>query len=77
MAKKKEETKKAEIGTKTPKSKDKSKDKSVISIRKYLQLHGSDIHKYSRAYLEVQFHGILKEKEAWKEEINKVMEGDK
>lgn len=77
MAKKKEETKKTEIGTKTPKSVDKSKDKSVISIGKYLQLHGSDIHKYSRAYLKVQFRGIMKTTETWKEEINKVMEGDK
>ena len=58
------------------KSMDKSKDKSVnISIKKYFQLYGSDIHKYTRAYLEIQFRDILKEKEAWKEKINKVMEG--
>jgi hypothetical protein len=48
-----------------------------ITIAKYLQLHGSEIHKYTKAYLEVQFRGIIKTTEAWKEEINKVMEGDK
>jgi hypothetical protein len=48
-----------------------------ISIQKYLQLYASEIHLYTRAYLGEQFRGIMKEKEAWKEEINKVMEGEK
>lgn len=57
---------------------DKSENKSPgISIKKYFQLHGSDIHRYTRAYLEVQFRVIIKTTEEWKEEINKVMEGDK
>lgn len=53
-----------------------SEPKSVgLSIKKYLQLYGSEIHKYTRAYFEQQFRGILKSKEAWDEEINKIMEG--
>ena len=44
----------------------KSVDKSVISIRKYLQLHGSSIHKYTQAYIEVEYRGIMKAEEDWK-----------
>ena len=48
-----------------------------ISIKKYFQLHNSGVHQYSRAYLEVQFRGIMKTKESWDKEIKKIMEGDK
>jgi len=51
--------------------------KKKISIQKYFQLYASEIHSYTRAYLGEQFRGIMKEKEAWKEEINKIMEGEK
>ena len=55
-----------------------SKSKGMkISIQKYLQLYASEIHSYTQAYLGEQFRGIMKEKEAWKEEINKLMEGEK
>jgi len=49
----------------------------MISINKYLQLYGSSIHKYTRAGLKEHFRGIIKSKEEWNKEINKIMEGDK
>lgn len=55
-----------------------SKPKGMkISIQKYLQLYASEIHLYTRAYLGEQFRGIMLNREAWEEEINKVMEGEK
>lgn len=48
-----------------------------ISIQKYFQLHGSEIHMYTRAYLGEQFRGIMKSKDEWTKEIKKIMEGDK
>ncbi len=60
-----------------PVGKAESVKEKKISIAKYFQLYGSGIHIYARAYLEVQFRDILKEKELWKQEINKIMEGDK
>ena len=55
-----------------------SESKSVrISISKYLQLHGSSIHLYTRAGLGERFRGIMKSKDEWDMEINKNTEGDK
>ncbi len=66
------------VETERPKTGNLSEPKSDgISIQKYLQLYGSEIHAYSRAYLREQFRGIIKSKEAWKVEINKIMEGKK
>lgn len=48
-----------------------------ISIAKYLQIYGSEIHPYSRAYAEARFRGIIKSKGSWDEAIKKLMEGDK
>jgi len=48
-----------------------------ITIDKYLKLHTSGIHSYSRAYLIEQFRGIMNSKEAWDKKINKIMEGGK
>ena len=48
-----------------------------ISIQKYLQLYVSELHLYYRAYLGGQFRGIMKTKEAWKEELKQIMEGKK
>lgn len=65
------------IVDKTGKIKESKSKGMKISIQKYLQLYASEIHSYTRAYLGEQFRGIMKEKEAWKEEINKIMEGEK
>ena len=48
-----------------------------ISIQKYFQLYGSEIHAYTQAYLGEQFRGIMKSKDEWDKEINQIMEGDK
>jgi len=44
-----------------------------MPIQKYFQLHSSEIHPYTRAYLEAQFRGIMNTKEAWRKlvEANK------
>lgn len=48
-----------------------------IGIGKYLQLHGSEIHRYTRASFVEEFRGIMKSKTEWDAEIKKIMEGDK
>ncbi len=40
-----------------------------ISIQKYLQLYGSEIHAYSRAYLGEQFRGIILSRDEWEKRI--------
>lgn len=63
---------------KGPKSRNLSEPKSKeISIQKYFQLHVSGLHLYYKAYLGGQFRGIMKTKEAWKEELKQIMEGKK
>ena len=75
---KREELEDMLVGAEEPKAVNLSEPKSGgISIQKYLQLYGSEIHMYSRAYLGEQFRGIILSKEAWKAEINKIMEGEK
>lgn len=48
-----------------------------ISVAKYLQLYGSEIHPYTRAYAEERFRGIMKSKRSWDEAIKRLMEGDR
>lgn len=63
---------------KGPKSGNLSEPKSgEISIQKYFQLYVSGLHLYYKAYLGGQFRGIMKTKEAWKEELKQIMEGKK
>jgi len=63
---------------KGPKSRNLSELKSEeISIQKYLQLYASELHLYYKAYLGGQFRGIMKTKEAWKEELKQIKEGKK
>jgi hypothetical protein len=67
-----------EVVSEEPKEEHLSERKSgMISIQKYLQLHGSEIHMYTRAGLTERFRGIMKSKKGWDMEINKSMEGDK
>ena len=48
------------VEAKEPKEGNLSEPKSGgISIQKYFQLHGSEIHMYTRAYLGEQFRGIM------------------
>lgn len=75
---KREELEDMLVEAEEPKEGNLSEPKSVsISIQKYFQLHGSEIHMYTRAYLGEQFRGIMKSKDEWTKEIKKIMEGDK
>lgn len=44
-----------------------------LSIGKYLQFHGSGIHKYTRAYFEQQFRGIILSKKDWDIKLSEVL----
>jgi len=48
-----------------------------MNVKKYLQLYGSEIHEYTKAYMEQWFRGIIKSKGSWETTINKFMEGGK
>jgi len=49
--------------------------KSVkITIAKYLQLHGSEIHRYTQAYKKAEYRDILKTEEDWKMVLKEFME---
>jgi hypothetical protein len=66
----------AEEAPKAKKGGNLSEPKSVrISARKYLQLHGEGIHKYTQAYVVEAYRGIMKTKTEWDEEIKKVLGG--
>jgi hypothetical protein len=46
-------------------------------MSKYFDLFHPDLHKYTRAYLEGEFRGILKTKDEWDSSINPKLEGNK
>ena len=53
------------------KTKAKQKIEPRISIGKYFQLYDPPIHRYTKAYLEIQYHGKLKIESEWKKELAK------
>ena len=67
---KREELEDMLVEAEEPKAVNLSEPKSGgISIQKYLQLHGSKIHMYTRAYLREQFRGIILSKDEWEKRI--------
>jgi hypothetical protein len=46
-----------------------------LSIFKYFQSHESEFHKYTRAYLMVEYRDIMKTDKDWDDELKTYMEG--
>jgi len=40
----------------------------VIPLWKYFELTNSNLHKYTKAYLEARYRGIMKTREDWAKE---------
>jgi len=66
-----------ELSPESPPVSELSTEGGEISIGKYLELHGSGIHKYTQAYIESRFCGIIKSEGSWEKTVKAFMEGEK
>jgi hypothetical protein len=78
MAKKNESTVDTVIEETNMVSEKESQKSPKITIGKFFQLYGKNVHRYSQAYLGERFRGIMKTREEWSEEaeIKRNMEGE-
>ena len=54
-----------------------TKKQAEYPVWKYIQLEARDMDKYTRAYVEELFRGILKTKTEWTTTLKPILEGNK
>jgi len=52
-----------------------AKKADSMSVDKYFQLHDPNIHKYTRAALAIDFHGIMKTEKDWIDTLKDHIQG--
>ena len=56
---------------------DRTKKEAEYPLWKYLELEGIRLNRYTYAHVMSIYHGILKTKNEWKNEMKDIVEGEK